>query len=336
MTIKFKDIAKQLNISPSTVSMVVNGRPGVNKQTRMKVMKALEEVGVQIEGKKKTSKYIRFLKYSKYGKVVDDNGFISTVTDGVDEGARSLNYQVLISTMNQDNMVEVMNMVRSDTRSGIILLGTELMEEDLHILDGIDVPIVVLDNNFEFADYDCVTMNNHRIGFNAVKYLNEKGFNEIGYLGSSFNTNNFKGRYEGYCTALNSFGLVFNQDFVMRVDSTLDGSYNDFKALLEGGQKLPKAIFSTNDTIAIGAMKAMKEYGIKIPQDVAIMGVDNIPFGTMIEPALTTLAIYNDKMGQIASKRLIEKIEEDDKCIMNQNVSAEIIERESTHITADA
>lgn len=332
MATKYKDIAKQLNISPSTVSMVVNNKPGVSSETRKRIIQALDDAGIKLDNKKKPSKYIRFLKYSKYGKVVDDNGFIATVTDGVDYGARELGYNVLISAMNQENMGEVMSMVQKDPRSGIILLGTELVEDDLHILDGINVPVVVLDNTFEFVDYDCVTMNNHGIAFKAVKYLHEKGFNEIGYLGSTVSVNNFKGRYEGYIMALRSLGLKRNADYVLRVDSTMEGSYKDFKTSLEQGRSLPRAIFAVNDTIAVGAIKAMKESGIRIPEDVAIMGVDNIPFGLMVEPPLTTLAIYNDKMGRIASRRLIEKIETGDQCNIKQNVSAELIERSSTYV----
>lgn len=335
MATKYKDIAKQLNISPSTVSMVVNNKPGVSSETRSRIIKALEDAGIKLENKKKPSKYLRFLKYSKYGKVVDDNGFIATVTDGVDYGARELGYNVLISAMTQDNMSEVMDMVRKDPRSGIILLGTELVEDDLHILDGINVPVVVLDNTFEFVDYDCVTMNNHSIAFKAVKYLYEKGYKEIGYLGSTVSVNNFKGRYEGYIMALRSLGIKRNADHVLRVDSTMEGSYKDFKVLLDQGHELPRALFAVNDTIAVGATKAMKEFGIKIPEDVAIMGVDNIPFGLMVDPSLTTLAIYNEKMGRIASRRLIEKIETGDQCNIKQNVSAELIERGSTHVNID-
>lgn len=331
MAIKYKDIAKELGISPSTVSLVVNNKPGVNEETRQRVLSHLRDTGV-VAKKSQTGKgrYIRFLKYSKLGKVIDDHGFISAVTDGVAIGAHERNYDVLITTLNMENRESVMEMVKNDPRRGVLLLGTELTSEDLSILDEIPVPVVIVDNYMEFAEYDCVTMNNLDIAFRAVKYLYEKGYREIGHFRSSVKINNFSGRREGYRRALKKYMLENNPEYSFRLDSTMDGAYEDMKKILESKPQLPHAVFSDNDTIAVGAIKALKEAGYRIPHDIAVIGVDDIPFCTMIEPKLTTMAIYKEEIGSIAAKRLIDKIQKGDKSILKVLVNAELIERDST------
>lgn len=331
MRIKYKDVAEKLGISPSTVSLVVNNKAGVNEDTRQRVLAYIKSTGIATN-KSKTGKgkYIRFLRYSKFGKVVDDHGFISAVTDGIAIGARELCYDVLITTLNSENKESVMDMVKNDPRRGILLLATELTNEDLDILKEIAVPVVIVDSYMEFAEYDCVTMNNIDIAFRAVNYLYDKGFREIGHLQSGFRVNNFIGRREGYRKALKKLGLDYNPNHTFLLDSTMEGSYADMKKLLENKAKLPPAVFSDNDTIAVGAIKAIKEAGYRIPEDIAIIGVDDIPFCTMIDPTLTTMAIYKEEIGSIAAKRLIEKIETGDQSVIKVLVNAKLIEREST------
>jgi LacI family transcriptional regulator len=330
MRIKYKDIAQKLGVSPSTVSLVVNNKTGVNEETRQRILSYLKQSGATTRPQTGKGKYIRFLKYSKYGKVVDDHGFISAVTDGIANGAHEQNYDVLITTLNMENKESIMEMVRNDPRRGILLLGTELTNDDLVMLSDIHVPVVIVDSYMEFAEYDCVTMNNIDIAFRAVKYLYEKGFKEIGHFRSGFKVNNFLGRREGYKKALQRLGLDYNPAYTFVLDSTLEGSYADMKKALESNPKLPPAVFSDNDTIAVGAMKAIKEAGYRIPEDIAVIGVDDIPFCTMIEPTLSTMAIYKEEIGSIAAKRLIEKIQTGDKSVLKVLVNAEIIERQST------
>ncbi len=325
----YKEIAEKLNISPSTVSMVINNRPGVNEETRARVLSALAEEGLSTERgtKKKNRHAIRFIKYKKYGKVIDEHGFISTVTEGVDSGANELGYEVLSSTMDATSCDAVMQAVYKDPHDGLILLGTELDASDLAILDGIAVPVVILDSCFDVSPYDSVTMNNVGIAYAAVEHLRNKGYEQIGHLKSSLKIANFIGRRQGYLGALKEMELEFNPKWTFRLDPTVNGAYADMKRSLEQNGPLPNAFFADNDTIAVGACKAFKEHGLQIPHDIAVIGVDNIPYGMMIEPPLSTMAIFNLRMGAIAAKRLIEKIETQDQCVIKQKVSAVLVER---------
>ncbi len=334
MKLKIKQIAQEAGVSLATVSLVINDKPGVSEATRNKILEIINSHGfttnlTQVDNTN-SSKSIRFLKFKKFGLVVDENGFIGSLIDGVDIGARKLGYDVVITTILEDNKQSVLEMVKNDPRDGLIILGTELNSDDLKYFKDISVPIVLVDSYFEFEDYDCVVMNNTDAAYKAVKFLYEQGFRNIGHFESSVIINNFTERKEGYIKALNTLGLEYKPEYTFKLESTMEGAYRDMKRILQTNPKLPQAIFSDNDTIAVGAIKALKEFNVKIPEDISIIGFDDIPFCLMIEPALTTMKILKEEIGSMAAKRLIEKIETNDTSVIKARVGAEIIERKST------
>ncbi|MHB8064941.1 MAG: LacI family DNA-binding transcriptional regulator, partial [Ruminiclostridium sp.] len=292
--IKIKQIAQKAGVSLSTVSLVINNKPGVKESTRSKVMDIINDYGYAAnlyENKPSRKRAIRFLKYKSHGLVVDENGFISSLIDGVNIGARELGYDVILTTINRNDAKSIFEIVNSDPKDGIIILGTEMDSADLTAFKDITTPIVIVDSYFEYEDYDCIVMNNIDGTFKAINFLYNKGFREIGHFESSVSINNFKERKEGYLNSLKSLGLTHKPEYTFRLESTMDGSYNDMIKILKKMPKLPEAIFSDNDTIAIGAIKALMEFNIKVPDDISVIGFDDIPFCTMINPPLTTIKI---------------------------------------------
>ncbi len=333
MSVKLSDVAEIANVSVATVSLVINNKPGVGEQTRKRILNILKELGYVPNLSKVDSynirKSIRFIKYKKHGLVVDENGFISSLSDGVDIGAREQGYDVIVTTINQENKESVLSMIKEDQRKGIVLLGTELDSDDLSFFDDLTVPVVIVDSHFEFENYDCVVMNNIDATYKAIKHLYDKGFRQIGHLESSVHINNFSERKEGYLKALRKLGLENNPIFTFSLESTMEGAYRDMVKILETRPRLPEAIFADNDTIAVGAIKALKSFNINIPEQISIIGFDDIPFCLMIEPTLTTMKIFKEEIGSIAVKRLIQKIENNDKLIYKLQIGAELIIRES-------
>lgn len=332
--IKIKDIAKQAGVSVATVSLVINSKPGVSQATRERVLNLIKETGyvpslTKIDNNKRRNS-IRYLMYKKYGIVVDENGFVASLTDGINLGAQELGYDVIITTINESNKDSVLDMALEDPKDGIILLGTELLSEDLAFLSNFNCPIVIVDNYFEFENYDSVVMNNVGAVYTAVEYLHNKGFDKIGHFESTLNTSNFAERKEGYIKALNKLNLEYKPKYTFKLKPTMNGAYKDMVKILENNPELPNAIFSDNDTIAVGAIKALTEFGIKVPEQVSIVGFDDIPFCKMIEPKLTTMRIFKEKIGQMAVRRLVEKIESNDDTVVKVRVGADLIERKST------
>ena len=327
-----QDIAKIAGVSPGTVSNALNDRKGVGKDTKEKIIKIAEEMGYFRNTKKNEGKIIRLIKYKKNGHVVADTPFFSSLIEACEKECRRNGYELLISQVvyGEHTKEDVHKIVNHHKIDGIILLATEMDESDLKYFEGIEIPMVLVDSYFKEIDYDYVVINNTKGAYSATKYLIDKGHKNIGLLGSNIEIKNFKYRLEGYIKTLNTFGIEFNENNNIYVDPTIDGAYSDFKVYLEKNKdNLPSAFFALNDIIALGAMKAMNEVGISIPNDVSIVGFDDIPFSTYSNPGVTTVKVHTKTMGKTAVKRLMESIENDIEITFKIEINTELIERES-------
>lgn len=335
MKLKAKDIAKKLSISPSAVSFVLNNKPGVSEETRRKVLKVIEQMGYNTNIFSKSAlthnRNIRFIIYKKHGLVVSDTPFFSSLMEGIDREARSLGYNLIVTYIdeNKDNLMKILRIIKGTSPDGIMLLATEMTKEDLKPFKKLNIPLLLLDSYFESENLDTVIINNIKGVFKATCYLAELGHTDIGYLHSSVWINNFNQRMVGFKEAINDKGLKLNKNFIFCLESTIDGSYKNMLIILEEKPKLPTAMFADNDIIAFGAIKAMKEFGIRIPQDVSVIGFDDMPFCEMIDPPLTTVIVYKQRMGMIALKRLVERIDEAPAETIKIEVNTTLIERKS-------
>ena len=334
MTLKLKDIAERLNISQATVSLALNNRPGVSQETKEKVLKVTEEMGYNVNilsrNTSKNQKSIRFVIYKKQGLVVSDTSFFSALIEGIDQEARDNGYSLVITYLKEkENKAEIKKLVKEEPLGGIIVLATEAETQDLKIFDKLNVPVVVLDSYFRDAKYDTVVINNMQGSYQGTCYLLEKGHTSIGYLCGSIRINNFEERKDGFFKALKDHNIEWNEKLAYPLEPTMEGAYRDMARILETGYKLPTAFFSDNDIIACGAMKAFKEKGLRIPEDLSIVGFDDMPFSKIIDPALTTIKVYKQSMGRLAVKRLIERIEGDCEAFVKAEVNTELVERKS-------
>lgn len=335
MKLKAKDIAKKLSISPSAVSFVLNNKPGVSEETRRKVLKVIEQMGYNTNIFSKSAlthnRNIRFIIYKKHGLVVSDTPFFSALMEGIDREARSLGYNLIVTYIdeNKDDLMKILHIIKVTSPDGIMLLATEMTKENLKPFEKLNIPLLLLDSYFESENLDTVIINNIKGVYKATCYLAELGHIDIGYLHSSVWINNFDQRMTGFKKAINDKGLKLNKNFIFCLESTIDGSYKNMFRILENKPQLPTALFADNDIIAFGAIKAMKEFGIRIPQDVSVVGFDDMPFCEMIDPPLTTVMVYKQRMGMIALKRLVERIDEAPAETIKIEVNTTLIERKS-------
>ena len=325
-----QDIAKIAGVSPGTVSNALNDRKGVGKDTKERIIKIAEEMGYFKSSKKNEGRVIRLIKYKKNGHVVADTPFFSSLIEACEKECRKNGYELLISQVvyGEHTKEDVHKIINHHKIDGILLLATEMDESDFKYFEGVEIPIVVVDSYFKEIDYDYVVINNTKGAYSATKYLIDKGHKNIGLLGSNIEIKNFKYRLEGYKKTLNTFEIDFNENNNVYVDPTMDGAYNDFKIYVDKNN-LPTAFFALNDIIALGAIKAMSEFGINVPNDVSIVGFDDIPFSSYSNPGVTTIKVHTKTMGRIAVKRLMEKIDDDSEITMKIEINTELIERES-------
>lgn len=327
-----QDIARLAGVSPGTVSNALNNRKGVGKETREKVLKIAEELGYDRGISREESKTIRFIIFKKHGYIVSDTPFFSALIEGIERECRAEGFEILFSHIlhNEHSNEDVNEIVKQEQVAGVLLLATEMDETDLEPFSKLSIPVVLLDSYFRNADFDHVLMNNTRGAYQAVQYLIQKGHRDIGCLGSSKDINNFKYRYEGFKEALTEANLSIDKKYELLLEPTLEGAYRDMKEILNSGAvKLPTAYFAFNDIIAFGAIRAMKEMGIQIPEQVSVVGFDDMPFCEISSPRLTTIRVYKQYIGKIAVRRLIQKISEQDEQKVKIEIDTGLIERES-------
>ena len=193
-----------------------------------------------------------------------------------------------------------------------MLLATEMRSHDMELFAGIDLPIVLLDNYFPSVRYDSVGIDNRYGAWNAVRYLIECGHIQLGYLHSSVEIRNFAERYDGYlygCRSLPEGVAKDSSRRIVRVGSSAETAAKDMRAYLATEPMLPSAFFADNDQIAAGCCRALLEEGIRIPQDISIIGFDDSSICTMMSPQLTTMGVHKKRMGGLAVSRLHERLQ---------------------------
>lgn len=315
-TVKIKDIAERLGISSATVSMALNDRPGVNAITKQKVKELVKELNYTGSTAKKVAQnngIISFLVYKRFGRIVADTQFFVDLTEAVEKAARKYNYTITLTYCTEkEQLSTVMKSILAAQPEGILLLGTEMNEIDFRDFDDIDVPIVVLDNDLLGCSVDTVTIHNYDGIYQAVKYLYEQGFKHIGYLRSSCPIRNFDQRRAAFKYSLNQFNLTYKPEDIFMIEPTIEGSCQDIDVLIKNQIEFPKALIADNDLIAIGALKGFLRNDFKVPNDISLIGFDDIPMASIFEPALTSVYVSRKDLGYAAVKQLVWRIKHKD------------------------
>jgi LacI family transcriptional regulator len=284
MATNIKDIAREAGVSMATVSLVFNRKPGVGKETRERVLRVAKDLDYRRAlprvGDKPKGRTVRFLKISRHGHTVnrDHDSFIADYIAGLDQQARLSKWTVEVNMFASVRAEETVRFLSTVSADGAIVLGTELAVDEVSEFMKAPIPVVILDTYYGHLPLDFVDMSNEAAAFTAISHLVEHGHREIGFIKGNSEVANFRLREQGYVNAMKQFGLKVNAADILPVDSTFDGAYRDMAKHLADGGKLPPALFISNDIMAYGAMKAMKEAGIRVPEDMSVVGFNDIPF----------------------------------------------------------
>ena len=328
MKFNIKTISELTGFSPATVSNALNGKRGVSRATAERILAVAREHGYQSTNKVDS---IKLVIYKKNGIVVADTPFFSELIQGVEEEGRSAGYTTAVCNLDQrsPSFSEVRAQLLSDPSSAILLLATEMEEADIAPFAQAAAPVVLLDSWAEETVLDAVLISNTDSVYRAVKYLLEKGHRKIGYLKGSIRIKNFFYREMGYRRALRGAGLDAGPAYTFSLTPTMEGAYDDMRRMLAGRPELPTAFFADNDIIALGAMRALWEHGCKIPEDISVVGFDDLPFSAISYPALTTIRVPKREMGRVAVRRLAELIKRGEDVKTKTQVCNTFIERAS-------
>jgi len=253
------------------------------------------------------SRVICFVIYKKHGLVVGDTPFFTEVMEGILQTCTDAGYQAKVAYHYADMDFQVQAERNEYGQcAGMILLGTEMSADNLREFLAMNIPIVVLDAYFEEIRADYVLINNVQGAFLATDYLAQQGHTAIGYLKSSIRISNFAERANGYYNALRKHDLSTVHPYVIELSPQTERGYQDMIRYLETKPQLATAYYADNDIIAAAAVRGFARYGYRVPQDVSVIGFDDMPFCQLMTPNLSTMRVPKHILGSTAVKRLVE------------------------------
>ena len=328
MKVSIRDISKLTGFSPATVSNALNYKKGVNKETAAEVFRVAREVGYINEN---SITKIKLVMFRKNGLILDDTPFFPAMIAGFEKECRNAGYEMVLCNVDQrsDDYEKQVRALLHEPGSAVVVLGTEMQDADMDLYRNAPCPLVLMDCWNENMEFNAVLINNEDAARSATEYLISKGHRKIGYIRSNFRIKGFRSRYYGYQIALRKARLEMNEKFIFSVSPNLNGAYRDMLAHLNTRKELPTAFFADNDLMALGAMRALQERGYRIPEDISIIGFDDLPFAEFSNPRLTTVKVPNAEMGQLAVRRIVDIIEKRDSICVRTEVCTKFVIRET-------
>lgn len=326
MTIK--RIAELANVSSATVSKVMNGKDGnISEATRQRVLRIVEEEGYIPNG---IAKSLKMKKTKTIGIILPDvmNLFFSELARGAEDTAEANGYSIIICNTDNKGKKEhrYLQILQEKMVDGIILTATESSSE--YSLKRFNIPLVLVDRDIDFGNkVGRIVVYNEKPAYEATKHLIDKGCKRIGFISSKRINKPSIERYKGYESALLDAGQALDEDIIYLGNFNVEAGYAGALKILNKPDL--DGIFCGNDLMAIGAIKAIKERGLRIPEDIKVVGYDDIAIAKYVTPPLTTVKQPIYEMGKAAVEMMVDIIEARE-VEMKMVLEAHLVERQST------
>ncbi|MBD2867009.1 LacI family DNA-binding transcriptional regulator [Paenibacillus arenilitoris] len=340
---KMEDIAKLAGVSKAAVSLALNGKQGISAETREKIIQIAEEHGYTHKSRaaadEPNNKSLTFLAIANSGIVLEQyyqQPFFRELIHHIEERCRYYGYSLMFASVEPDRFAEQLKMLSEEKRSdGIILLGTNLSREQMSAIAGeVNLPLVVLDNCYETLPLHFVSINNRLGAYQAGIHLCDSGHRSIGYLASNVRIKNFDDRRIGFETALRDRGLDPGNVRVFSVAPTILSSQESLTrqltAYMEDKMPLPTAFFCECDYIAISAVKTLQELGLRVPEDLSVVGFDDISEARIVSPELTTVQVAKERMAHQAVDLVIQSVTSSETVTSKVMIDTLLVQRKST------
>jgi len=348
MAIKGKDIAEKAGVSRAAVSLALNNKPGISDETREKIIKIATNLGYPLRAINQENrngpeaKTILLLICWRNEKIGESGvtpqvfpeisrGFYSELIQKLETKVNDIGYHLWLKTINADKDLAIkLTEIFSEPRiSGVLLIATGIPEEDVALINQYNKEIIVVDTLITHLDLDCVVMDNTQGAYLAGDYLCKLGHRDIMYIKSANRINNFIMREKGFFAALKKNGVNFQEDNIISVIPDIETTFNNIDGAFRKKGKLPTAIFAENDHMAIKSIKKLINMGIKVPDQISVIGFDNIEAASLIIPGLTTIDVSKQKIADLAVDRLMQKIHSKTVERIKQLVTVKLIERQT-------
>jgi LacI family transcriptional regulator len=304
------DIAQHLELSSATVSRGLKDHPAINKNTRKKIQEAARQLGYRHNT---FASNLRKQKTNTIGVIVHElnSNFITSVLAGIEKVTTEAGYDLIIAHSSESYEKEAANALnffhkRVDGLIASLAFDTKGLEH-YRSFEEKGIPVIFFDRVEENSESTKVIIDNYKCGYQATQHLIEQGCKRIVLVTANLMRNVYAQRHKGYTDALYDHGIAFNKDYVLIKDLSEQCGVEAAKQILKM-KPLPDGAFITNDFSAAVCMQTLKEYGIRIPEDIAIVGFNNDVIGKIVEPQLTTVHYPGIDMGEIAARNLINHL----------------------------
>ncbi len=324
-----KDIARMAKVSHSTVSRALRESPLVNAKTAERIRRIAAQSGFRASA---VARSLATRRTHTIGVVVTTiaDPFVAEVVSGIEDEAMAHNYSVFLANCNADpdREIKVVQSFEDRRVDGIVVTASRVGALYAEVLEKMRMPIVLLNNQHPSQFAHSVLIENSGASRRAVRHLIELGHRRIAYIGDRFGYGSDSERFSGYRSALDEADVPFLPDLVVHGDGKAEGGSAAMEKLL-AATALPTAVFCYNDMTAIGALKTLRAHGLRAPDDISLVGFDDLPLALYMDPPLTTVRQPKHEMGKLAMQVLLKLIA-GSEAEQNIKVSGELILRQST------
>ncbi|GAB4368584.1 MAG: LacI family DNA-binding transcriptional regulator [Spirochaetales bacterium] len=307
MDATIKDIARIVNVSYATVSRALNNKHGVNPETRKRILEEARRLNYRPNA---IARGLVKRQTHSIGLLIPDitNPFYPEVARGVEDAAQEAGYSVFLCNTNweRDRELRYLDLLTSRRVDGLIIAPVSETTEPLrkHFRA---VPAVYVGTTFVAEDESYVTIDNVKGGYLATELLIQEGRTPVAFIGSSEDSHTLKERLEGYKRALRDYGQPVDERYIRFGDFKRETGSRFIKNMVLEGVR-PRGVFGENDLLAIGILQGAREIGLSVPEDLAVVGFDDIPLTSFPEISLTTIAQPKYEMGRYAVDILLRRI----------------------------
>lgn len=327
--VTISDVAKAAGVSKQTVSRAINDKGEINPETKARILGIVKQLDYRPS---RMAQGLNTQRTFTVGVVVGDiaNPFFPDIIRGIQDYATANDYNVVLcnSDDNPDTELRMLKMLAAQEVDGIIVYSGQSGSKDLHDFADSYRPLLLINRHFEHPNITLVRVDTYQGAQLVADHFLAQQHTAMGLLMPLVDSRGHLNRVQGFKDQLQAHGQTLPDERIFVARPNLEGGYQTTHQLLD---KFPDttAIFAYNDLMAIGSMRACKERNLRIPQDIAIMGFDDIKFAAMASPSLSTIRIDKYQVGQIAMHRLLEMIENDDGEFPPITIGVELVSRES-------
>jgi DNA-binding LacI/PurR family transcriptional regulator len=330
-----KDVAQMAGVSVATVSRVINNGPNIKDETQAQVRQAMKALNY-FPGRISSRSRSKAVSFKRMAVLVPDinNPFYIDILAGIEEYLEKHDYLLFICNFSQDAEKAKRYLVAmvSESVDGLIVAPVHEEDEGIRTLESEGIPYVCIDRDFKDSKADLVLVDNETGAYEAVRFLLSQGYRRIAYISGLKQIPTSRQREAGYIRALAEDGIPFRDELVKYGDSTLQSGIQ-LSAELMSHQSHPDAIFTGNNLITLGALETIKKSNLRIPEDIGLLGFDDMPFSSSLNPPLTAVCQPAYEMGRRAAELLHQRITEPGRPRVKVLLETKLNIRESTRHT---